>query len=167
MLAVGGIASVISDYIQNLPKVETTLNGITLNEKASDVLFKNKGFIEIKDPHWNSIDRVVYKNVDLNSEGTTIIVDKNQVKRILYQCRSSNGAIDLDNKHCAENGEKILEKYKDEVDIICLKEDYSIRLFNIKKYNVRYYLQYNKVIGILIGNDIELSYIHEDYEKCK
>jgi hypothetical protein len=161
----------INTYLENLPKLETSIYGITLEEKASDVLFKHEGFKQETNEHWEKKNRTLYANKSgTRSRETSIIVEDNRVKRIVYECEKDSRITDLNsvgNIFCNDKSEKIVKKYADEVEIFCKNDDYTLRAYNIKKYGVRFYLASNKVIGTLVANPIEIASISEEFSKCK
>jgi hypothetical protein len=117
-------------------KVTNSMDGITLDEQLSDVLFKNADFEKIIN---NNSQLVEYGN-----SRVSVVIEQGKVKEIIHHC--GDGELLYDNLNqisCGYSSESIKEKYSDNLEIYC-KQDNS-RIYFAPKYHAIYYLKSNKV----------------------
>ena len=168
VLCISFVAQKIIEYQENKPKIVNELNDIHLNEKLSDVLFKNEGFKITQEPE--NENGVLYSNED----GHKYFYAKNGlITRIALSCKKEDSSTKYGKIKCNETGEEILEKYKNEVKIICRYKDDDLktknRLYDVEKYGIRFALEYNKVIGFIVDepNNLFTEKNKEEWSECK
>jgi len=166
-LAVGSIVwvySSISDYYASKPKVISSLHGLNLGEKLSDVEFKLP--LKIDEHQRNPEDMVNYEVVDQKNRDLSF--DKNnKLIAIGESCRDDKGPNapsfePINGIGCGATGDDIVSRYgKGEIRIQCpsqkqLEErkkinDLKFRVYDAVDYGVRYQLVNNYMIAITIS----------------
>ena len=162
------IAQKVVEYQENTPKIVNELGDIKLDDKLSDVLFKNEGFTIAQEPE-NEYG-VLYSN----QNGKKHFYAKNGlITRIALSCGKEDTLTEYGKIKCNQSSEEILEKYKNEVKINCRLKDDEMktknRIYDAEKYGIRFGLEYNKVIGFLITkpNKLFSEKNKEEWSECK
>ena len=154
----------IDEYYQDLPKTVTSLKEIELDEKISDFIFKNPGFIidDEKNKDTKSNEYTWYSN---KVKSLQVAISENKVQRIVYLCSSENDYSYVNQIQCNSKGEAVIAKYGKEIQVKCLKDkndkDSSIyRVYDAPKYGIRHHVISNNLIAsgikskFLFENDI-------------
>ena len=166
--AVYFFASKFIDYYDNKPQLVTGIYGVHIGDKLSDVLFKNEGFKIIEEPENES--GVLYSNLN---EKKHFYANDGLITRIALSCDKEDTTTEYGKIKCNATSEEILEKYKNEVKIICRKKDDDLktknRIYDAEKYGIRFGLEYNKVIGFLVAkpNKLFTEKNKDDWSECK
>lgn len=123
-----------------------------ISQNEEDKL-KNKGYEEYIDP-----------TISLKIE-----LFNNKVNYINYLCSDNDYSSSVNNISCKSSGDEILEKFSDEVRILCSSDKDDLRrLYDTIKYGIRYILRKNEVIGFFITEPKILeSHIGHDWIKCE
>lgn len=147
------LAAIFSDSIKELaptiPRTITSYDNIKLGDKLSDVEFKKGKLTKIATKKTGDD---VY---EINSK-TSIYVDKNtQLVSGLYAGCADYQSTKFNGIGCDDSGEKIQDKFKGEVSVLCRpeekgEENLPVRAYDVAKYGVRYILEKNAVIGIFV-----------------
>ena len=180
----------------NRLKVITSFHGVSLNENLSDVFFKDSSFLKVmsmpddslvsfprsmadneinnlileKFPDFeNKIDKIFEY---FGSDNTNIIIYpvNKKVSRIAYHCKKGHDFKSVNGIGCNDKGDKIINKYGNSLQILCLKKEYgehmSARLYQAPKYGVRYVMYKNSVTSFLIANS-NFFQSSEHWETCE
>jgi hypothetical protein len=149
VLCIFFIAQKIVEYQENKPKIVNELGDIKLDEKISDVLFKNEGFTIAQEPE-NEYG-VLYSNINAKKH---FYAKNGLITRIALSCEKEDRYTEYGKIKCNQTSEEILQKYKEEVKVFCRYKDDEMktknRIYDVEKYGIRFGLEYNKVIGFLI-----------------
>jgi hypothetical protein len=139
----------IADYEENKPRIATELNDIKLNEKLSDVLFKNEGYKIDKDE-----DRPNYIMYTNDAKLKQFKVENGLVKRIARLCEKTDTSTTFEKIKCGDSGDSVLKKYGHDINTLCrLKDDEykeKLRMYDVEKYGIRFGIEYNKVRAFII-----------------
>jgi len=154
-------------YFEQKPKTATELNGIHIGEKLSDVLFKNAGYTLDKSDE--SKDAVVYVNEQKSKQ--FVVVD-GVVTRIMLVCDYADTSTEYSKIKCNAKGEEVLERFKDDVKILCRKKDDEFkskrRMYDVEKYGIRFGLEHNKVLMFLIAKPNQVGDVKkETWDSCE
>jgi hypothetical protein len=154
-----------------MPRIVTEINGIKLGDKLSEVLFRNSGYENIG----KNVANVEFENEDYYrnaSEKTTIFVKEKRVVLVQHSCLDSFEYTMINGISCNATGEEIQSKYGADLRIQCQsdktqKDAYSIRVYDVPKYGIRYLLATNSVVGFLVTTpDRLLSYTGRNWISC-
>jgi hypothetical protein len=152
----------VESYIENQPKVISSLQNVSIGEKLNDVLFKIDGLVQ-SDKELSNKEEIRYYN---NNTGIGVDFTSGYVTGVLYGCRSDTDYFRVNRIRCNDTGESILEIYKD-LRIVCDKEIANLRAYDAVDFGVRYYLVSNKVVAFRISNPSDLkASIGEDWKSC-
>lgn len=157
---------------QERPHVVTSLEGVSINEKLSDVVFRQGPFEKIDSKkltghHNHDEDR--YVNV---KKRTILTVRNGLVTTILYACKLEQTDLTRLNRiECNDQGDKIFEVFGDKVRVLCPKEkneDSTLkRAYDVVEYGTRYILKQNHVESFLITETTELqSWVGINWDTC-
>ena len=163
LAAIAWVYSSISDYYASKPKVISSLHGLTLGEKFSDVEFKLP--LKKQARQWNPEDMIEYDVVD--QKNREISFDKNNKLIALGEtCTEDKGPNaplfeSINGIGCGATSDDIVNRYgKGEVRIQCpskaqldeRKDDKEIkfRVYDAIDYGVRYHLGNNYMFAITI-----------------
>lgn len=160
----------LNEYLENRPKVINQLKDINLGEKFSDFMFKNPGFIQIKDVENSEANEENYENK--NSSLTVAFIDK-LVTQVTYICKSSYEYTSINGIVCGSSGDLILDKYGKDVRVQCLKDksdkNYtSYRVYDVVKYGIRQHVVSNVVQAFMIASPKDLEgYTGINWTSCE
>jgi hypothetical protein len=147
----------ITTHLKNEPKVMTEFVNIKLNQSFEDFMFRNPGFTIDKstDNKENENETDYIRKIDSPTQYTSITIRDNKVLRIFYQCQDSYDQTSINGIDCYASGDMILNKFNDLVNVQCLKDKtnemyFSLRVYDVEKYGVRYHLVSNKVLAFSI-----------------
>lgn len=109
----------------------------------------------------------------LPDKRTSVSIRQGKVETIEYDCpNSGTDLVFVNTIQCGNTGEQVLEKFGTKLVIKCLTDDTVtfdkdlVRAYDVAKYNTRYLLYQNHVIGFVIsGNDLFTS--DRYWKKCK
>ncbi len=153
------------------PRVVTSLEGIAVGEKLSDVIFKHGPF-EKEEKQADSIrkyqDEEQYRNKDKN---LSISVRAGIVGVVYYGCNKETDYTSMNKISCRDSGDKISELFGDKVRILCAtkKDEYRqfLRVYDVVAYGTRYLLWQNEVRTLIIADKKELeSFVGVNWDKC-
>jgi hypothetical protein len=128
----------------------TSYDEITLGDKFNDVEFKKGALKKIGDKKDSSDDLyIVNDKTALYVDKKTRLVTGLIVMCADYQYTKFNGI------GCGDTGDLILSKFKGDVTILCEPEEQKyesgpLRVFDVPKYGVRYTLQRNEVMRMVV-----------------
>jgi hypothetical protein len=148
------VVAIFSDSFKKIvPEKFSTISsndGITLGDKLSEVEFR-KGKL-IKGIDSKDANDIIYKV----NEQTSIYVDKatQTVSGIVATCADYQ-SIKFNGIGCGDSGDLIQTKFKGDVTVLCPSTDDwrdkdPVRVFDIPKYGVRYALQKNTVVFMIV-----------------
>jgi hypothetical protein len=159
------IYEAIRTYINNQPEIVTKLENIEIGQKFEDFMFKNSGF-EIDTKERKIEDEIYYSRKAENQQNyASVTIKDNKVLRVLLQCNDSYDLTTVNGIGCHSYGETIIEKFGQLVNIQCLKdknnENYlKYRVYDVKKYGVRYHLISNQIIAFSIAPTNDFTHIN-------
>lgn len=159
----------ITNYLENLPKVITELKGIKVGEKYSDFVFKNPGF-KAKKINFKTINELHYENIERR---LSVSVNNSKIEDINYICDSESDYTNINGIACNDLGDKIVEKFTNEVKIQCLLDKDNLlfpdlRVYDVVKYGVRYELLNNNVVSYKVSSPESLSkYTGINWGQCE
>ena len=159
----------INSYLEKLPKVITELKGIKIGEKYSDFIFKNPGFKEIK-VKFKTLSEQHYENYERRLD---VAVTKSKIEDVSYTCELDFDNTNINGISCNDSGDKIIERFADEVRIQCYMDKTdplypNIRVYDIVKYGVRYFMLNNKVESIGVSSPDTLAlYTGINWGQCE
>jgi len=160
----------INNYLEKLPKVITEFKGIKIGEKYSDLIFRNPGFKEKKVVKFKAASEIYYEH---DEKRLTVSLTKGKVDNIYYSCDQGLDYTIINGISCNDSGDKIIEKFADEIRIQCNIDKTgdlypNVRVYDIIKYGVRYYVINNIVSSISITSPDSLaSYIGFNWGSCE
>ncbi len=141
-----------SKWHSQKPRLVTTLYGITIGEKFTDFLFKNPGFTEKNKKESDSPDVRYFDN----NSGLFVDIREGKVFAVRYLCAERDDFTSIHEIECQSLGEAILNKYPNDIRILCRKDKsvdghLNYRVYDAVQYGVRHLLQSNKVVGFFIS----------------
>jgi hypothetical protein len=160
----------IHNYIEKLPKVILELKGIKVGEKYSDFVFKNPDFKEKTIIKYKTLGEMHYEHEERR---LSVSVLNNKIDNVVYICENDTDITSINGISCYESGDIIIERFADELRIQCHinKTDImypSVRVYDVVKYGVRYYVMNNRVLSISISTpDSLLSYKGINWGQCE
>lgn len=157
---------------KNRPDVVTSLFGISIGEKFSDVVFKHGEFklSELSERAIKKNDASQrYYNAD---KRVAINVLAGTVTSIIYGCAESLEYSSLNGIACGDSGDRIFERFKGNVRVQCPttpdKGSEYTRVYDVVQYGTRYYVILNKVQGLGVFEKQELeSLVGLNWGACK
>jgi len=155
------------------PRVVTSLKGITLGEKFSDVVFRLGQFEKLKSDK-NKKRKHRDRDYKLKKERIVISVRDENINSITYICNDDENYeyTEILSISCYDLGDKIKKKFSNKIRVQCSKNTDKtaplFRTYDVVEYGVRYYLFRNKVFRFLIADKKELeSYANINWGECK
>jgi len=152
------VVAIYADSLKSIvPTISTTISsfdGITLGDKLSEVEFK-KGKLK-KHADTKPSDEDLYE-VSSNS-GIYVDIATKLVTGIYIDC-SNYQSSKLNGIGCGDSSESIQNKFKGDISALCEPDDTKdkgdpLRVYDVPKYGVRYILQKNVVVGMVLrGKD--------------
>ena len=153
------------------PRVVTSLQGIAIGEKLSDVVF-NHGAFERKKRDPDSVRKYQdTEDYEQKDKVLRISVRSGIVVSVDYGCKSEFDYASLNRISCDDSGDKIKELFGSKVRVLCSKKvdenSRFFRVYDVSEYGTRYYVWRNKVKALLIANKEELeSWVGLNWDKC-
>ena len=161
----------ITTYLKNKPKLMTEFVNIELNQNFEDFMFRNSGFIIEKstDKKENENETDYIRKIDSPQQYTSVTIRDNKVLRIFSHCQDSYDQTSINGIECYASGDMILNKFNDLVNVQCLKDKtnemyFSLRVYDVEKYGVRYHLVSNRVLAFSINSSNEFKKLR--WTKC-
>lgn len=148
------VIAIFADFFKSIvPTISTTItsyDGITLGDKLSDVEFK-KGKLK-KQSETKPSDEDLY---EVNSESGIYVDKANQLVAGIYISCSNYQSTKINGIGCGDSSESIRDKFKGDISELCEPEDTKdkgdpLRVYDVSKYGVRYILQKNAVVGMVL-----------------
>ena len=137
---------------QERPQVVTSLEGLSLGEKLSDVVFRFGKFKE--DPleesqQGKSDGSERYTN---DEKRIVVYVLGGLIERVIYLCKSDIDYTSVSKIRCGDAGEEVLSRFGRGVRVQCQTKmensaDELMRVYDIPDFGVRYFLHKNIVVG--------------------
>lgn len=157
----------IADYFSNRPKLITQLDGISLNDRLRDVVFKKGEF----QPSPDLNDKRLLFNSD---QSIRLEIEDNTVVGIAHFCKESFDMTRVNGIYCGATGDQIIENFGKKVRHLCAPANDDVgkfanllRAYDVPQYGVRYLLLQNEVIAILIATEEGLNnYKPDQWEPC-
>ena len=166
------------------PQVVTSLVGISIGEKLSDVVFKQGLFKKQEDSEGlvSQYQREeIYRQDD---KRVSIRIREGIVTAITYRCGSDNPRADgsspnddavspkINEVVCGDSGDKIKQSFGNKVRVLCrIKEtdrSHLYRVYDVVEYGTRYFLVQNKVTGFYVVDEKRLeSLVGFNWSECK
>ena len=153
-LVLAMVVAIFADSFKKIvPTISTTIStydGITLGDKLSDVEFKKGKLKKIQDRKPDEDDFYYADSVSgVYVNNTTKLVTGIIVDCSKYVSSKFNGI------GCGDSSESIQVKFKGEFSELCQPEDTKVRgdplrVYDVPKYGVRYVLQKNAVVTIIL-----------------
>ena len=148
ILALVGIGGMYGyDEWNDRPSLVQELNGIGVDQKLSDVIFRHEGF-ELSESRSNRApNEKVYEK---NSARSAIWVADERVSFVQYWCQESGDYTGVNRIYCNDSGDKIFEKFSNRVSVQCSSDVTAsafFRSYTAREFGVRFYLVRNKVRG--------------------
>jgi len=164
-----GCGVTVDRYLENRIVKITKLDGIELNEKISDTLFKN-GLSKVEIKKFNDKGYETYGDLDKSNSGEIgVVVKEKKIKMIYYICSKDSYDIkEVSKIRCGMNGESIQKRFKEDLIVTCSKSDVSVRSYKIKEYGLNYILRSNKVEAFTItdGERLFVDDSEDAYVDC-
>jgi hypothetical protein len=164
---------------ESRPKVINEFKGIQLGDTYGDLVFKMGKVVkdtknsERRQSDFPDTNDGIY---DVPSTKAFAWVVRNRVDSIAYQCsEDSYDSTQVNGIYCGDSSEKISEKFGDNILVQCqLKDDskiidpfeHKVRMYEIKKFGVRYFLFENKVAAIDVFSSDGFKTL-KSYGSCK
>ena len=148
----------INEYIDSKPKIINNFEGIEINQKLSDVLFKNAGFKKAENENPN-IGDIYYEN---DETGNSFYASNNIVIHINHLCKKDYDYAKINGIGCNSTGEEIFNIYGTDIKIQCLKDKsdkfyIEHRVYDLVNFGVRYHLFSNKVAAFSLTTPDKLK----------
>jgi hypothetical protein len=159
----------VNDFIEKRPKIITDLKGVRLGEKYSDFVFRNPGFKKSK-VNLTTANEINYINEE-NRLSVSLINGK--VESVYYYCGPNSDFTNVNGISCDDFGDKVIEIFAKELRILCGKDKndlsrHNVRVYDIVKYGVRYFLFNNKVGSVMVTSpEILAGYIGKNWDHCE
>ncbi len=146
-----GYESAKSSY-ENRLKIITEVDGIKLDDKFSDFMFRNPDFKASTKSKKSKVRADDYEN---EKTSFYVNVSDNKVSMITYVCKKELDFVHINGLSCQDSGDLILSKYGKDVRILCLKDKndeyhHSYRLYDSVKYGVRHHVVSNSILGFTV-----------------
>jgi hypothetical protein len=148
---------------ENQPKLITSLEGISLGDPFSDVIFKHGAFDKV------DIKNVAHRNANeeefVNFKKRTMLgVVNGVVRNVSYHCKEKElDFTSVNHIRCGDSSETIYETFSKGVRVLCEKSasaDKSSpvsRVYDVVEYGTRYLLVENKVETFIVVEKSELQ----------
>ena len=161
-----GVQKII-EHEEKKPKIVSEIKGVKIKEKLADALFKNEGYK--LDKNEDSDEEITYKNDEMRMQ---FIVKDGLISRVLFLCLKSDTSTTIEGIRCGDSGEEILEKYGEELKVLCrIKNDEfkeKIRLYDVEKYGIRFGLEHNKVNAFIVAEPNKIfEEENKNWRKCE
>lgn len=153
----------ISDYLEARPRIITKLENVSLNERISAARFKIPDLnpvakIEGDDPE---VDNYFNGKIWISSK-------KNIIISVSRTCNENYDYFSVNAIQCGQSGDDIMQSFgASNVEILCRVPDkdeeiskkysHQVRVYDVKRYGVRYHLLLNKVHAFTIFNPDQFS----------
>jgi len=143
---------------QDRPQVVTTLEGVSLGERMSDVVFRHGQFKpDTTDGEKDGSERFVS-----DEKRMVLFVRGGAVENVIYLCKDKTDYASAGKVACGARGEEIINRYGGGVRVQCyVKKESDLdqlrRVYDVVDFGVRYYLQQNEVIGLSVMGKQRLS----------
>lgn len=152
------------------PQVVSSLKGIGIGDRWSDVVFRHgEFFVQEK-----AKVRVYEDGVDyLNKEKNIFVTVRNGVVfTVAYGCQEDRGSTDLNGVHCGASGDDILKQFGSKVRVLCRTTDDETkmyaRVYDVVEFGTRYHLYTNKVDALIVADKEELrAMVGFNWDLCK
>lgn len=142
------------------------IDGVRLDEKLGDVLFKHKNFVKKNDETTMEGEDTYFNDV-LNMR---IEVSKGRVKTILSICKEGDFSSEFNGILCGNTSDDILRKFNKDVRILCsLKPDFKngLRRYDVIKFGTAYLLMHDKVGAVRIADSALIeNYVTTNWSQC-
>jgi hypothetical protein len=166
----GWYGDVGESYLRRLSSSDLEFISTGRVEKLSDdgIKILSKKYPDLKE----SIARGLFSfNTDLLPQKNLSVTVKNKkIEAIMYNCADYDGqSVIVNTVGCDTSGEEIQKKFGKDIRILCSKDNASfVRVYDVVRYGVRYYLAQNRVGSFLIAEPKVLeTYIGFNYDKCE
>lgn len=141
----------------NQPKLVTSLEGIIIGDRLSDVIFKHGAFE--KDKTLPNGDEEIFFNP---RKRLVLGVRNGVVRNIMYYCkRKELDFTSVNHIQCEDSGEEIYETFSNAVRVLCEnitdKSLPQIRVYDAVEYGTRYRLFENKVDAFVVAEKSQLQ----------
>lgn len=158
LLVIGGVY--LNDKYENRARLVTEFRGIKIGDSYSDFMFRTPNVSKDQNSTSQNKDQFVLPDdgiYDFENKRGFVSIINNHVVRIGYNCDQYDSS-SINGIECGDNGDSVLEKFGSEVEIRCPVKDEKIvdpdrlliRVYQVKKYGVRYHLYLNKVNGLMV-----------------
>ena len=151
------------------PQVVSSLKGIGIGDRWSDVVFRHGEFLVQKKAKVRKYeDEVDYLNKEKN---ILVSVRNGLVFSVMYECGADRGSTDLNGVHCGDSGDDILKQFGSKVRVLCGTDDESkmyMRVYDVVEFGTRFQLIINKVAALIVADKEELrSWVGFNWDLCK
>lgn len=153
VLTCASVTSYSFTIFEYKPTPATSLKGINLGDKESDVQFRYEGFEVSKSLFASTRGHETYLTNEIQRLEVTTHYDRTVY--ITYVCNDNLDQQSLSNIRCGDPSEKIMKRFPtQDISILCYNNDRSdgFRFYDaIEKYNIGYFLKHNKVAAFIVA----------------
>lgn len=165
----------MKDRYDSRPQIISELRNVKLGESIQDTKFRvgelkkdkkstdaNSGYVLPSDGYYDFT----------NDKYSTVKIINDKVASIEYFCESENYFLPINGISCGTRGDVILEKFGKDVEVFCLinpEVEYDkdlVRAYAVKKYQIRYFLGQNEVVGFKVAKPDDLV-SNKNWKECK
>lgn len=156
------------------PRLVTSLDGATLGEPLSDVVFRHGPLTKNPPTGVQKYSDEEYYQREDNS--FHVSVRGGRITSIWHDCKTSDNRTDyttVNGIQCGDLGNKIMETLGDNLRVLCTRDKVQdiaklFRAYDVPKYGTRYLLVLNQVRGFYIFPPGELeSLVGYNWDKCE
>lgn len=152
-------------------QVATSLGGIAIGEKFSDVVFRQGQFEKRATPADVVLKYQDQEQYEKKDERKRVRVRGGIVETVSYKCKASDYT-SVNGIACGDSGDKIREIFGEGVRILCRKRNDEsaqlARVYDVIEYGTRYFVLSNNVSHFEIATPKELeTLVGLNWDQCK
>jgi hypothetical protein len=148
------------DEWERRPQPITSLEGISVGEKMSDVVFRHGEFKRIESP---GARRANDHDEDYSNHNNQIHISVRDgvVRLVSYVCKKDLDYTRVNTIGCGSPGDLIQKKFPGQVRVLCARGDKQadalVRVYDVVEYGTRYLLARNEVHAFIVAGSEELK----------
>ena len=144
------IAVMTYDRWQSRAKVITSLKGVSLGDKLSEVAFRHGSF-EKQLKNVDSVEQYEDEEYHFQTEvGLQLGVREGVVTTVAYICNKESDSTALNRVLCGDSGDKVKDLFPTKLRVLCHKNNKLMRVFDVVEYGTRYFVRQNRIEGFLV-----------------